>query len=127
MVDRHTVVAYEGGSGGSRIELPSLSESSSPLELGDWLTVIAPLMRDVSQVSAVWWERTRSRATELYQLWKRSSPMDRINIDPVLPKELKDPKFHRTEQRGTSLLLKALPQEFQQSLIAEREMCSTAG
>lgn len=42
----------------TKIELPELPH----LETG---CAITPLMRDVSQVSAIWWERTKGYATEL--------------------------------------------------------------
>lgn len=118
--------SWEGGSGGTRIELPLLPEDASPLSLGDWLTVITPLMRDVSQVSAIWWELTRGHALALYRQWKESTPLARVGINPQLPSELREARFQRTEQRGTSLLLRAIPQEQQQALIAAREMNSTA-
>ena len=34
--------------------------------------------------------------------------------------------YHRTEQRGVNLLLKAIPVDQQQSLITDRELTSTA-
>eukprot|EP00438_Fugacium_kawagutii_P022035 Skav212847 [mRNA] locus=scaffold325:150528:159063:- [translate_table: standard] len=124
--DDRPVVAWEGGSGGTRIELPALPADSSPLGLGDWLTVITPLVRDVSQVSAIWWELTKGHALALYKKWKQSTRLERVAISPELPPELREARFQRTEQRGTSLLLRALPEEQQQTLIAAREMCSTA-
>eukprot|EP00438_Fugacium_kawagutii_P017886 Skav201903 [mRNA] locus=scaffold3992:11450:20578:- [translate_table: standard] len=124
--DDRGMTAWEGGSGGTRIELPVLPADSSPLGLGDWLTVITPLMRDVSQVTAIWWELTKGHAMALYKQWKQSTPLERVAIAPELPPELREPRFTRTEQRGTSLLLRALPEELQQTLIAAREMSSTA-
>lgn len=44
----------------------------------------------------------------------------------VASPELRDARFQRTEQSGTSLLLRAIPQDQQQSLIAAREMNSIA-
>eukprot|EP00438_Fugacium_kawagutii_P019184 Skav219373 [mRNA] locus=scaffold76:661740:669233:+ [translate_table: standard] len=43
------------GSTNSKIELPELPSDATPLALGDWLTVITPLMRDVSQVPRRCW------------------------------------------------------------------------
>eukprot|EP00438_Fugacium_kawagutii_P021192 Skav201589 [mRNA] locus=scaffold152:536907:541522:+ [translate_table: standard] len=123
--DGRALVGWEGGSN-NKIELPELPADATPLSLGDWLTVITPLMRDVSQVSAIWWERTKSRAMELYNTWKQCTPLDRVGLTPVLPRELQDARFQRTEQRGTSLLLRAIPADQQQAIIAAREMNSTA-
>lgn len=45
---------------------------------------------------------------------------------PRLPDELNDVRYHRTEQRGVNLLLKAIPVDQQQALITDRELTSTA-
>eukprot|EP00438_Fugacium_kawagutii_P014933 Skav223477 [mRNA] locus=scaffold659:130488:131933:+ [translate_table: standard] len=118
-------LSWETGTN-NRIELPVLEADATPLALGDWLTVITPLMRDISQVSAIWWERTKGHAVDLYNKWRMSTPLDRVGINPVLPEDIRDARFQRTEQRGTSLLLKAIPVDQQQALIAAREMNSCA-
>ena len=111
---------------GSKADLPILASDASPLELGDWLAVCGPVLRDLSAVSARWWNLTLREAQCYYDRWKLASPLDRVQLDPKLPDELFDLQYQRTEQRGVNLLLKAIPADQQQALITARELNSTA-
>eukprot|EP00913_Durusdinium_trenchii_P028163 g26406.t1 len=117
---------WNEGSGGNKAELAELSADASPLELGDWLAVCGPVLRDISAVSGRWWHLTLTEAQCYYDRWKTASPLERVQITPRLPDELMDVRCHRTEQRGVNLLLKAIPVDQQQSLITDRELTSTA-
>ena len=86
-------------------ELPELPSDSSPLQFGDWLHLIAPVMKDISGVAGWWWETTSREARGFYEDWKRSNPLQRIQIVPRLPQELHEQQFLRTEQRGIQMLL----------------------
>ena len=119
-----TPLPWNGG--GSKAELATLAPDSSPLELGDWLAVCGPVLRDISAVSGRWWHLTLTEAQCYYDRWKTASPLERVQITPRLPDELNDARYHRTEQRGVNLLLKAIPVDQQQSLITDRELTSTA-
>lgn len=116
----------EGTTGNSKAELPELASDASPLELGDWLAVCGPVLRDISQVSARWWNLTLREAQCFYDRWKTSSPLERVQINPRLPDELLDGRYQRTEQRGVNLLLRSIPSDQQQALITARELTSTA-
>ena len=116
----------EGGSMNTRSELPDLPESSSPLQFGDWLHLSTPVMKDLSGVAGWWWESTLREASCYYEQWKSSTPLQRIQICPKLPEDLCEHKFQRTEQRGVQLLLKAIPEAEQQSLVTDRALSSTA-
>ena len=48
----------DGCGGNSKAELATLAADASPLELGDWLAVCGPVLRDLSSVSARWWNLT---------------------------------------------------------------------
>ena len=111
---------------GSKADLPILASDASPLELGDWLAVCGPVLRDLSAVPARWWNLTLREAQCYYDRWKLASPLDRVQLDPKLPDELFDLQYQRTEQRGVNLLLKAIPADQQQALITARELNSTA-
>eukprot|EP00438_Fugacium_kawagutii_P028377 Skav221621 [mRNA] locus=scaffold2664:47322:51461:- [translate_table: standard] len=116
----------EGGSGGNRTELPELAADATPLEFGDWVAMIGPSMRDLSAVSGRWWSSTVTMAQQYYSAWKEATPLQRVQIQPELPMMLTDVNFMRTEQRGVTLLLKAIPQDLRQSLITDRQLTSTA-
>ena len=113
------------GNLGSGRELPELSGEVTPITLGDWLVSIGPMMKDLTPLSAGWWQKTYQKAEEYYGEWRNSTPLQRVQIQPELPQELQQPQYMRTEQRGVGLLLKAVPKEVREVLIAARELCST--
>ena len=117
---------WSEGTGNSKAELVELASDASPIELGDWLAVCGPVMRDLSSVSARWWNLTLREAQCFYDRWKTSSPLERVQIVARLPDELLDGCYQRTEQRGVNLLLRAIPADQQQALITARELNSTA-
>ena len=117
---------WHEGAGNSKAELAELAADASPIELGDWLAVCGPVLRDISAVSARWWNLTLREAQCYYDRWKTSSPLERVQIAPRLPDELLDGCYQRTEQRGVNLLLRAIPSDQQQMLITDRELNSTA-
>ena len=84
-----------------------------------------PVLRDISAVSARWWNLTLRKAQVYYDRWKTSSPLERVQITPRLPDELMDSRYQRTEQRGVNLLLRAIPSDQQQALITAREFLPT--
>ena len=116
----------ESQGGGTRVDLPPLPTSLTPMDLGDWLTLIGPILRDITPQSAVWWELTMKQAYKFYEEWRTSSPVQRVKITPVLPAELLKPIFARTEQRGVGLLLKAVSEDLRRILISNRDMNSTS-
>ena len=78
----------EGHGSGGRVELPPLPEKLNPMELGDWLCLIGPIMRDISANSSLWWKLTMERAQFFYKEWHQSTPVERVKISPTLPPEL---------------------------------------
>ena len=115
-----------GGGGGGKMELPSLPNGASPLEFGDWLCLCGPVMKDLSQVAGKWWDATVRQAHAFYMEWKGLSPLQRVQLQPRLPDELMAGGFIRTEQRGVTLLLKAVSEEQQKELVVDRDLTSTA-
>ena len=115
-----------GGSMNTKGELPELPQDSSPLQFGDWLHLITPTMKDISAAAGWWWETTLRQAKAHYEDWRRSSPLQRIQINPQLPSELQEAQFQRTEQRGIQMLLRSIPSAEQQALVTDRVLSSTA-
>ena len=116
----------EQGGQGSKMELPALPQETTPMDLGDWLTLITPSMKDMANNASFWWECTLAEATRFYEQWRQSTPLQRVQLKPALPEELKTRQFERTEQRGVGLLLRALPGEMRNVIISNRDMASTA-
>ena len=83
-------------------------------------------MRDLSQHATLWWERTLEVANQHYEVWRTASPLQRVQLQVVLPPDLAREPFVRTEQRGVGLLLRAVPEELKKVLISNRDVSSTA-
>ena len=108
------------------VELPELAGGDlTPLILGDWLEVVRPLMMDLSPQASRWWVLVVEEAYKYYHEWRKATPMERLKIVPESEVVKKDPTLHRTEQRGISLLLKAIPTTVKETVIAERLMTTT--
>lgn len=71
------------------IVLPKLPEPdvrNAPLEAGDWIAQLTPLIGDVSTQAASWWSFVMSQVTKRYHSWLEAGPLDKLNIgcpDPV--------------------------------------------
>ena len=108
------------------MELPELSDGDlTPLILGDWLEVVKPLMMDLSPQASRWWVLVVEESYKYYNEWRRATPMERLRISPESVVVKMDPTLHRTEQRGISLLLKAIPSAVKETVIAERLLSTT--
>ena len=108
------------------VELPELSGGDlTPLILGDWLEVVKPLMMDLSPQASRWWVLVVEESYKYYHEWRKATPMERLKIVPESAVVRTDLTLHRTEQRGISLLLKAIPTAVKETVIAERLMTTT--
>ena len=115
-----------GGISGSKADLPELPSTASPLQLGYWIHLRGPVMKDLSSVASRWWDLTVRQAQVHYAEWKQATPLQRVQLDPRIPEELNDRYYGRTEQRGVHLLLKSAAPEIQQMLVTDRQLTSTA-
>ena len=71
------------GGAGRHQDLPELLGSDrSPLVLGDWLEVIAPIMKDVSPQAHRWWPLVEAEARHYYETWRQSTPVERLYVKP---------------------------------------------
>ena len=103
--------------------LPPLGGDQSPLLFGDWLTLVAPAMYDLSQGSRLWWDHVTREVEELYALWLQASPLQRLRLRPQegnIP-----PALHRVEMKGVTMLLQVLPEVVKKDIVASRALSST--
>ena len=96
----------ETGVAGAKVELPELAYDHSLLTVGDWLALVAPQMQDLSQGAAEWWVGAMEEAKRLYEVWLKSTLLERLQI--------------------VTLLLRAIPEEIKKELISSRDISSTA-
>ena len=102
-------------------ELPRLGEFSpenGPIELGDWFTIIHPLMSDLSDSSMEWWDLLLKEAREWYEEYMKEIPLNRVNMVPKTPEVLGVRKWSRLERRAASLIIQAVPETVRDEMIA---------
>eukprot|EP00435_Cladocopium_sp_Y103_P062154 s1305_g23.t1 len=100
--------------------LPGIKEGElGGVVIGDWLTLISPVMRDLSVSSGAWWEAVLQEAQTAYDMWLHSEPLQRLYISPSVPGECRT-TWARLEQRGQSMLLQALPESLKAEMLAGR-------
>ena len=104
--------------------LPSPGVEGAALQFGDWMTVIFPLMCDISSSAKGWWLIITEEVERLYVRWLKSTPLEKLRLKPDSPKEALG--YSRVEQRGVSMLLAALPEQLRRDVIAARGLSSTA-
>ena len=118
--DQHLEGGSSGGAGRHQ-DLPELQGTDrSPLILGDWMEVIAPIMKDISPQAHRWWP-----LVEQDEKWRESTLVERLYVRPQCNVVEEDPSLQRTEQRGISLMIKAIPEVIKDTIISERLMTST--
>ena len=59
-----------------------------------------------------------------YGLWLQSDPSEKLKINPLSPIEFGRAPCARMEQRGLTLLLKALPQDLRSEIVSSRQISS---
>ena len=106
-------------------ELPMLPEwdaTEAPLRMGDWLTVLGPMIADLSSTAEEWWTLMLKEVGDWYQFHLSLSPLDRTSHLPETPVALQDRRWRRLERRVAGLLLKAVPESQREDLIAKKYM-----
>lgn len=61
-----------------------ISENTTALEFGDWLSVVDSNMGDLSYSSGVWWNMVKGAVELCYQDWLQKRPVDRLRLKPNL-------------------------------------------
>ena len=102
--------------------LPQWSPSQGPLQLGDWLLLLEPLVADLSTTSETWWRLVTSGAERWYQTHVSLSPLDRIQHKADPPTEVQQEKWQRLERRVSVMLLQAIPEGIREELVASRRL-----
>ena len=101
-------------------DLPRLSDNTSALEFGDWLSVVDSHMGDLSYSSGVWWSMVKGAVEVCYKEWLLKSPVERIRLKPKL--EGQAHLWPRTERRALSMLLQAVPDHVREDVISGRKL-----
>ena len=103
-------------------KLPEWSVDSAPLDLGDWLLMLDPVMGDLSPTSHLWWQMLMEEARKWYERHQTLSPLDRVSHRPSPSEELSGAKWMRLERRASSLLLAAIPEGQREEMVATKNL-----
>ena len=106
-------------------DLPALaawSPSQGPLQLGDWLLTLEPIVADLSTTSELWWSLMVKSAERWYEAHMALSPLDRVQHEVKPPAEVSLEKWARLERRMAAMLLKSLPEVVKEELVSSRRL-----
>ena len=112
-------------------QLPSLDVTEGRADVsvitGDWLARIAPVMRSLSPSAPAWWERVTNTSSEYYNRWLHADPLNKLEIkSEAVGVKLEFGTMARVEERGSILLLQALPSDLQTEAVSVRGLGSSA-
>ncbi|CAE6957296.1 GIP [Symbiodinium sp. CCMP2592] len=110
------------------IELPSMPElagDSSAVSFSDWLYETEQAVGGLSDRASAWFTMCLACARETYERYQQSDPIARLAMEPLLPGELKDPKWSRLERRVLTLLLATLQRQAKDDAVTHRISCVT--
>ncbi|CAJ1452728.1 unnamed protein product [Effrenium voratum] len=102
--------------------LPELSADTGPIDLQDWLTMVGPVMADLSDTSQEWWELMLKHTKKWYDKYMTEPPLQRLLLTPTPPSEVCNGRWRRVERRAVTLLMKALPDQVKEELIATKSL-----
>ena len=103
-------------------QLPEWNALTGPIDLGDWLALIEPMMSDLTGTSGEWWQTLMSEAYGWYQRHLQLQPLDRISHTPMPSSDLAKQKWSRLERRASTLLLMAVPEGQREDLISSKRL-----
>eukprot|EP00435_Cladocopium_sp_Y103_P074788 s90_g51.t1 len=106
-------------------DLPPLqpwSPTVGPLQLGDWMLLVSPIVADLSLTSEEWWSVMKTEAEKWYQTHLTLGPIDRIKHAAEPPQCLREERWQRLERRVATMLLQALPEGVREELVSARRL-----
>ena len=106
-------------------DLPPLAlwdAQTGPLQLGDWILLVEPIVSDLSVTASEWWKMMVDAAEEWYRQHIAMSPLERVKHDTNPPKKLVEERWQRVERRTAAMLLQAVPVSVRDELVSARRM-----
>ena len=105
--------------------LKAVNPQTSPIDVQDWLELMAAPMSDLSNTSSAWWSKVRELAASTYKRWTQASPIERLTIQPPFSRELEEGHYARVNARAASMIMTALDSTVSGELVARRLTQST--
>ena len=101
-------------------DLPRLPVDASPLQFGDWWSMMDAHMGDLSYSSSVWWGLVKQAAESCYKDWLVADPLEKLRLKPRVDGAAAN--WPRTERRALAMLLQSVPDQIRGDLIAARKL-----
>ena len=102
--------------------LPPWHHVNAPIDLNDWLSLVDPVMSDLTATSQKWWQLLVQEAQAWYATHQQMSPMERIHHEALPSKELEDPRWTRLERRASMMMLQAVPEAQREELVSAKRL-----
>ena len=102
--------------------LPPWTPNLGPLQLGDWMLLVQPVIADLSLSSEEWWSKMTNQSESWYQHHLSLGPLDRLQHLPDPPKMLQEERWQRLERRVSTMILQALPEAVREELVSARRL-----
>ena len=102
-------------------DLPPLAPwdaQTGPLQLGDWILLVEPVVSDMSVTASEWWKMMVAASEEWYRQHIAMSPLERVKHDTDPAKKLVEEKWQRVERRTAAMLLQAAPVSVRDELVS---------
>ena len=103
-------------------QLQAWDQQHGPLQIGDWLLLVEPIISDLSLTASEWWSTMIASAEQWYRSHLAMNPLERIQHVPTPPNEVTQEKWLRLERRVSSMILQAVPLNIREELVASRRM-----
>ena len=108
-------------------DLPGFTPQEGSVLAGDWMTQLTPVVGTLSPTSGLYWSEVLRGAYDLYTRWLGADPVQRLSIKAEANCWVcASPKHVLIEQRLTVLLMRSVPAEIRNELVAVRAMTSMA-
>ncbi|CAE7852708.1 unnamed protein product, partial [Symbiodinium microadriaticum] len=103
-------------------ELKPPTPETAPVEVQDWLQLLAAPMSDLSDSSGSgeWWMKIQELAQQGYQEWSEATSLERLSLRPPRRKELEEGKYARLNSRASSMLVASLDPQVRADLVTRR-------
>ena len=103
------------------------NKSEASVTTGDWMARIGPIMRSLSPNAPTWWSSVTTTAATLYDRWLHANPLQKLSIKTeAVGTSMDFGNLARIEERGSILLLQALPADLQTEAVSVRGLSSAA-
>ena len=98
--------------------LPAYTPETGSIDLINWVTHITPIMEDLSDSSSQWWADTLKEVMLWYSKYSVATPLERIQLLPVVSAVTNKAEWARVERRATAMMLTAIPTTLKEEVIA---------